>query len=355
MAKKSKKDELTPEQEFIIAIDLLEKEKGINKEILFEAIENSLVTACKNNFGEAENVKVDIDRTTGKVEVYALKVVTSDVENPLLQIDIIKAKEFYGNVSEGDVIREVITPKNFGRIAAGKAKQIIIQKIREEERRVLSEKYQENLNKIMTGKITRILPNGIIVNFGDIEAILNENEMIKGERYKLGDRIKVYVLDIKANHSKVPKLVITRNAPEFIIGLFKNEVQELRDGIIEIKNIVREAGSRTKISVLSNVPEIDPVGSCVGVNKQRIDLILQEIGNEKVDIVEYSDDIETYIKNSISPAKVISININNEENKAYIVVPEDQLSLAIGKSGQNVRLAAKLTGIKLEISSENEK
>jgi len=339
--------------EFILALNQIEKEKGISKEILIEAIENSLITACKNNYGTSQNIKVIIDRENGDVNVYAEKEVVEKVEDPNLTISLEKAREIDRSYDIGDIVNVEVTPKNFGRIAAGKAKQVVVQKIREAERDVLFNQYITKEKEIVTGIIQREVKGSIVVNLGKIDAMLMEKEQVPGETYLPNERIKVYVVEVKES-TKGPKIYVSRTHPELIKRLFEQEVPEVHDGVVEIKSISREAGSRTKIAVHSNNPNVDPVGSCVGHNGARVGIIVHELKGEKIDIVPWSEDPAKFISASLSPSKVVKVAVDVKSKSAKVVVPDYQLSLAIGKEGQNARLAAKLTGYKIDIKSETQ-
>lgn len=339
--------------EFIGAIEQIAKEKGIDKELLFEAIETSLVSACKKNFGTSQNIKVSIDRENGDVNVYAQKTVVENVENSALEISLEEAREIDINYELGDIVDIEVTPKNFGRIAAQTAKQVVIQRIREAEREIIYNHYITKERDIMTGIIQRKERKNIMINLGKAEAILQPNEQIPTEEYELNSRIKVYILEVKQT-TKGSQIFVSRTHPELVKRLFEQEVPEVYEGIVEIKSIAREAGSRTKMAVHSNDPEVDPVGACVGQNGQRVNVIVNELRGEKIDIIQWSDDPKEFIAAALSPSKVIKV-ITDEENKsASVIVPDYQLSLAIGKEGQNARLAAKLTGWKIDIKSESQ-
>ena len=340
-------------RELINALNQIEKEKDISKDILLEALENSLVAACKNNFGRADNIKVSIDRETGQVNVYAMKEVVEEVTDPVTQISLAQAKMKDGNFKLGDMVSVEVTPKNFGRIAAQKAKQVVVQKIREEERKVLYQQYSSKERDIVTGIVQRYVGNNVSINLGKVDAMLNENEQVKGEVFRPTDRIKLYVLEVK-DTPKGPRILVSRTHPELVKRLFEAEVAEIQDGTVEIKSIAREAGSRTKMAVWSNNPNVDAVGACVGVNGARVNAIVYELRDEKIDIINWSDDPAKLIENALSPAKVISVTADEEEKSARVIVPDYQLSLAIGKEGQNARLAAKLTGYKIDIKSESQ-
>ena len=342
--------------ELMESLDILEKEKGISKETLFEAIENSLITACKNHFGKADNVTVEIDRETGDFHVYAQKEVVAeaaDVEDELLQIALADAQKVSKKASVGDVINVEIKSKEFGRIATTNAKNVILQKIREEERNVIYKQYFEKEKDVVTGVVQRYIGRNVSINLGKADAILAETEMVKGETFRPTERIKVYVLDVKSG-PKGPRINVSRTHPELVKRLFEEEVTEIRDGVVEIRSIAREAGSRTKIAVWSNNENVDPVGACVGMNGARVSAIVDELGGEKIDIVNWDDNPGNLVQNALSPASVVAVFADPDEKTAKVVVPDDQLSLAIGKEGQNARLAAKLTGYKIDIKSESQ-
>ena len=339
--------------EFIGALEQLAKEKGIDKELLFEAIETSLVSACKKNFGTSQNIKVIIDRDNGDVSVYAQKTVVEEVENDALEISLEEAKSIKANYEIGDIIDIEVTPKNFGRIAAQTAKQVVVQRIREAEREIIYNQYITKEKDIITGIIQRKERKNVIINLGKTEAILPPNEQIVGEEYNFNSRIKVYVLEVKQT-TKGPQITVSRTHPELVKRLFEQEVPEVYEGMMEIKSIAREAGSRTKMSVYSKDPEVDPVGACVGQNGQRVNIIVNELKGEKIDIIQWNEDPKEYIAAALSPSKVIDVSINEEDKSAKVVVPDYQLSLAIGKEGQNARLAAKLTGWRIDIKSESQ-
>lgn len=340
-------------KELIEALNVLEKEKDISKEVLLEAIENSLITAYKNHFDKADNVKVTIDRETGDFAIYAEKEVVENVEDPVTQISVDAAHEISKKHQLGDVINVEIKSKEFGRIATQNAKNIITQKIREEERRAIFDKYNGKEKDIVTGIVQRINGRSISINLGKADAILNESEQVKGEVFMPNDRVKLYVVEVK-DGTKGPRILVSRTHPELVKRLFEAEVTEVKDGVVEIVNIAREAGSRSKISVRSNNPNVDPVGACVGVNGSRVNAIVDELRGEKIDIINWSDNPAILIENALSPAKVVSVIADDEDKTARVVVPDYQLSLAIGKEGQNARLAARLTGFKIDIKSESQ-
>ena len=342
-------------KQLIEALNQIEKEKDISKEVLLEAMENSLVAACKNHFGKADNIKVYIDRKTGAVSVFAERVVVEQVQDPVMEISLSEATMKFpkGKYELGDIVQVEVTPKNFGRIAAQKAKQVVVQKIREEERKVLFNQYYGREKDIVTGIVQRYVGNNVSINLGKVDAVLMENEQIKGERFRPTDRVKLYVLEVK-DTTKGPKITVSRTHPELVKRLFEAEVTEVKEGIVEIKSISREAGDRTKMAVYSNEPNVDPVGACVGLNGARVNAIVNELGGEKIDIVNWSNDPAELIENALSPAKVVSVDVNEEEMSAKVIVPDYQLSLAIGRQGQNARLAARLTGYKIDIKSESQ-
>ena len=341
----------TDNRELIEALDELEKEKEISKDIILEAIENSLLAACKNHFGKSDNIKVNINRETGEVTVFAEKDIVEDVNDPAMEISLSDAKKISEDKEIGDKVDIVVTPKDFGRIAAQKAKQVVVQKIREEERKVIYNQYYEKENDIITGVVQRVIGNNISVNIGKIDTILTESEQVKTEHLRPSDRIKLYVVEVK-DTTKGPRITVSRTHPELVKRLFEYEVTEIADGTVEIMGIAREAGSRTKMAVYSSNPDVDPVGACVGVNGSRVNAIVEELRGEKIDIINWSDEPKVLIENALSPAKVLSVEVDVEEKKASVSVPDFQLSLAIGKEGQNARLAARLTGYKIDIKSE---
>lgn len=339
--------------ELLEALNMLEKEKEISKETLLDAIENSLLNACKNHFGKADNIKVIMDHDTCDYQLFAEKTVVETVEDPLEQISLDEASQLDGHYDLGDIVRVPIESKSFGRIATQNAKNLILQKIREEERKVVYDQYFEKEKDIVTGIVQRYVGKNVSINLGKADAMLTENEQVKGEVFKPTERIKLYVVEVK-NTTKGPKILVSRTHPELVKRLFESEVTEVRDGIVEIKSIAREAGSRTKIAVWSNDPDVDPVGACVGMNGARVNAIVNELRGEKIDIINWSDNPAILIENALSPAKVISVMADPDEKKASVIVPDYQLSLAIGKEGQNARLAARLTGYKIDIKSETQ-
>ena len=354
MAARKTKSTKADRTELIEALNAIEKEKQISKDIILEAIENSLLAACKNQFGKSENIRVNIDRETGEVKVFAdYEVVEDDmIEDDALQIGITEAKlRFRDDVEVGEKVSTEVTPKNFGRIAAQKAKQVVVQKIREEERKVLYVQYLEKEREVITGIVQRYSGKNVCINLGRVDAILMESEQVRGEHFRPTEHIKLYVVEVK-DTPKGPRITVSRSHPEFVKRLFEEEVTEIQDGIVTIESIAREAGSRTKIAVSTVGPNVDAVGACVGMNGSRVNAIVNELRGEKIDIVNWSDMPEIFIENALSPAVVMDVSIDEYEKTARVIVPENQLSLAIGKEGQNARLAAKLTGYKIDIKCE---
>ncbi len=339
--------------ELLEALTILEQEKNISKETLLEAIENSLLTACKNHFGKADNIKVNIDPETCEFHVLAEKTVVEKVEDDVTEISLANARMIDSAYNLGDVVNVEVKSKEFGRIATQNAKNVILQKIREEERKAIYSEYYSMEKDVVTGIVQRYVGKNISINLGKADAILTENEQVKGEVFKPTERIKVYILEVKST-PKGPKIMVSRTHPELVKRLFESEVTEVKDGIVEIKSIAREAGSRTKIAVYSNDPDVDPVGACVGMNGARVNAIVSELRGEKIDIINWNENPAMLIENALSPAKVISVIADGEEKSAKVVVPDYQLSLAIGKEGQNARLAARLTGFKIDIKSETQ-
>ena len=339
--------------ELLEALTILEQEKNISKETLLEAIENSLLTACKNHFGKADNIKVNIDPETCEFHVLAGKTVVEKVEDDVTEISLANARMIDSEYNLGDVVNVEVKSKEFGRIATQNAKNVILQKIREEERKAIYSEYYSMEKDVVTGIVQRYVGKNISINLGKADAILTENEQVKGEVFKPTERIKVYILEVKST-PKGPKIMVSRTHPELVKRLFESEVTEVKDGIVEIKSIAREAGSRTKIAVYSNDPDVDPVGACVGMNGARVNAIVSELRGEKIDIINWNENPAMLIENALSPAKVISVIADGEEKSAKVVVPDYQLSLAIGKEGQNARLAARLTGFKIDIKSETQ-
>ncbi|HOM01220.1 MAG TPA: transcription termination factor NusA [Acetivibrio sp.] len=339
--------------DLIHALEQLEKEKGIDKDTIIEAIEAALISAYKRSFGSSQNVRVAVDRETGDFKVFALKKVTANPQNELLEISIENAKRINPGFEENDIVEIEVTPRKFGRIAAQTAKQVVVQRIREAERGIIFNEFSNKEGEIVTGVVQRIERKNVIIDLGKAEAILAPAEQIPGEEYKFNDRIKTYIIEVKKT-TKGPQIMVSRTHPGIIKRLFELEVPEIYEGIVEIKSISREPGSRTKIAVYSKDDNVDPVGACVGQKGTRVQAIVDELRGEKIDIIKWSSNPEEYISSSLSPAKVIRVDINEEEKSAKVTVPDFHLSLAIGKEGQNARLAAKLTGWKIDIKSESQ-
>lgn len=340
-------------KELMGALDELERDKNISKETLLDAIEQSLIQAYKNHFGKADNVHVTINRETGDFSVFADRKVVEFVEDPAEEISLVEAQKQNTNAEVGDILKVPVHSDKFGRIATQNAKNIILQKIREEERKVLYDQYHGNEKEVVTGIVQRVVGHNVSVNLGKADAVLAENEQVKGETFQPTERIKVYILEVK-DTPKGPRILVSRTHPGLVKRLFESEVAEVKDGTVEIKSIAREAGSRTKLAVWSNDPDVDPVGACVGVNGARVSAIVNELRGEKIDIINWDENPAILIENALSPAKVIAVMADPDEKTALVVVPDYQLSLAIGKEGQNARLAARLTGFKIDIKSETQ-
>ena len=339
--------------ELLEALDILEKEKNISKDVMLEAIENSLLSACKNHFGTSDNIKIVMDRNTCDYSVYAEREVVEEVFDPAIEISLEDAEKINPALHIGDIAQVELHSKEFGRIATQNAKNLILQKIREEERKAVFDQYFEKEKDIVTGIVQRYIGKNISVNLGKADAILTENEQVKGEHFEPTERIKLYIVEVK-NTPKGPKILVSRTHPELVKRLFESEVAEVKDGTVEIKSIAREAGSRTKMAVWSNDPNVDPVGACVGMNGARVNAVVKELRGEKIDIINWDENPAILIENALSPAKVIAVMADPDEKTALVVVPDYQLSLAIGKEGQNARLAARLTGFKIDIKSETQ-
>ncbi|MDR5658223.1 transcription termination factor NusA [Serpentinicella sp. ANB-PHB4] len=339
--------------EFIEALEQIQKDKGINKDILIDALEAALISSYKRNFGTSQNVRVSINRENGEVHVYSQKNVVDTVEDELLDISLEDAKAINPKYEIDDVIESEVTPKNFGRIAAQTAKQVVVQRIREAERDVVYDQFINRESDIITGSVSRTAKGIVYISLGKTEAVLAPSEQMPTEQYNHGDRIKCYIFEVKRT-TKGPQIALSRTHPGLIKRLFELEVPEIHDGIVEIKSISREAGSRTKIAVTSTDANVDPVGACVGPKGGRVQIIVDELKGEKIDIIKYSEDPIEYITSALSPAKVINVDIDEELKTAKVIVPDYQLSLAIGKEGQNARLAAKLTGWKIDIKAESQ-
>lgn len=338
--------------DFLQAIKDIEQEKGIDADVLLEAIEAALISAYKKNFG-APNVRVHMDRVTGEIKVYARKEVVEKVEDEAATISLDEARKIDPNYEIGDVVEIEVTTKNFGRIAAQTAKQVVVQRIREAERNIIYDEFVSKEDDVVTGIIQRQEVGNIYVDLGKVEAILLPTEQIAGEQYIQGERIKAYIVEVKKT-TKGPQILLSRTHPGLLKRLFELEVPEIFDGAVEIKSVAREAGSRSKIAVYSKDENVDPVGACVGPKGMRVQAIVNELKGEKIDIVKFSKDPAIYAANALSPAKVVKVKVDEEQKIAQVVVPDYQLSLAIGKEGQNARLAAKLTGWKIDIKSESQ-
>lgn len=339
--------------ELLDALTALEEQKGISRDVLIEAIEAALVTAYKRNFNQAQNVRVDLNLDTGSMVVYSRKNVVDDVEDERLEMALEDAQFINPAYQIGDIVEEEVTPRNFGRIAAQTAKQVVTQRVREAERGLIYEEYVDREDDIVTGTIERQDARNIYVSIGKVEAALPVNEQMQGEVYKPTSRIRVYITKVERT-TRGPQVIVSRTHPGLLRRLFEMEVPEIYDGTVEIKSIAREAGDRSKISVYAHNEEVDPVGSCVGAKGARVQTIVNELNGEKIDIVEWSEDPVVFVANALSPSKVLDVQVNEEEKSTTVVVPDYQLSLAIGKRGQNARLAAKLTGWKIDIKSETD-
>lgn len=339
--------------DFIEALEEIEKEKGIDKDTLIDAIEAALISSYKRNFNTAQNVRVDINRLTGVIKVFARKTVVEEVFDPRMEITLEAARSINPNFHMDDIVEIEVTPRDFGRIAAQTAKQVVTQRIREAERGLIYNAYIDKEEDIITGIVQRADPRNYYVDLGKIEALLPLNEVMPTEQFKHGDRIKSYITKVE-NTTKGPQIMLSRTHPGLLKRLFELEVPEIYDGLVEIRSVAREAGFRSKIAVHSNDPEVDPVGSCVGPRGMRVQTIVTELKGEKIDIVRYSDDVKIYVANALSPSKVIEVEVFEEEKMCRVIVPDYQLSLAIGIKGQNARLAAKLTGWKIDIKSETQ-
>ncbi len=338
--------------ELLEALTILEKEKEISKETMLEAIENSLINACKNHFGKADNVKVIMNHETCEYSLYAEKTVVETVEDDVMEISLADAKMRDSKFELGDIVQIPIESKSFGRIATQNAKNLILQKIREEERKVVYDQYFEKEKDIVTGIVQRYVGKNISINLGKADAMLTENEQVKGEVFKPTERIKLYVVEVK-NTTKGPKILVSRTHPELVKRLFESEVTEVREGIVEIKSVSREAGSRTKIAVWSKDPNVDAVGACIGAKRSRITAVVNELNGEKIDIIPWSEVTEEFIAKALAPAEVLKTVVTSAEEKTCtVIVPNNQLSLAIGNKGQNAKLAAKLTGFKIDIKPQ---
>lgn len=339
--------------ELLLALEQLEKEKGLELNMLFDVIEDAMVKAYKNNFGATHNVEVQLNRETGEIVVYSVRIVADEVIDEITQISIDEARKINPQFESGDIVREKVTPRDFGRIAAQSAKQVVVQKIREAERGVIYDEYASRETEIVNGVIHRVSKGIVYINLGRTEATMQPNEQIASEDYIQGAHIRTVITEVK-NSTKGPQIFVSRTHPALVKRLFEIEVPEIHDGEVEIKNISREPGSRTKIAVYSPNPDLDPVGACVGQKGHRVQNIVDELQGEKIDVIEWNENPAILISNALSPSKVMRVEVDEDDNTALVVVPDYQLSLAIGKEGQNARLAAKLTGWKIDIKSETQ-
>ena len=348
------KNQAIDNKELILALEDLEKEKGIKKEYLLESIETALVTAYKRNFDSLENVRVEMDKKTGATHVYSVKEVVKKVENPETQIKVKDAQKINPDLNEGDNLETEIIPRNFGRIAAQTAKQVIIQKLRELEREIIFTEYNDRKGEIVSGLVQKADRNIVVMDLGKLEGVMPSKEQIPTEHYKVNDKIKAYVVDVEKGAKGAPQVIVSRSHPDFVRKLLEFEIPEIYEGVIEIKSVSRDAGNRSKVAVYSPDPNIDPVGSCVGQKGVRIQNVINELNGEKIDVIEWNEDPSIYIASALLPAQILAVDIKEEEKFAQVIVPDDQLSLAIGKAGQNARLAARLTNWKIDIKSETQ-
>ena len=340
-------------KEFLQTLKELAYEKGIDEELLFETIEAALISAYRRNFGSAQNVRIALSRETGAFHVFGIKTVVEEAENDITDISLAQARAINPDYAVGDVIEIEMTPANFGRIAAQTAKQVVMQRLREAERGIVYEEYMNRSADIVTGIVQRVEGRNVFVDIGRAEAVLMATEQMPTETYNYGDTLRAYIIEVKRT-SRGPQIMLSRTHPGLLKKLFELQVPEMQEGVVEIKSIAREAGSRSKIAVASSEERVDPIGACVGPHYMRVQAVVDELAGEKIDIVKWSEDPATYIANSLNPAKVISVAVNEAEKVSRVIVPDYQLSLAIGKEGQNARLAAKLTGWKIDIKSESQ-
>ena len=352
MARKNTKEKDNG-KEFLQTLKELAYEKGIDEELLFETIEAALISAYRRNFGAAQNVRISLSRETGAFHVFAIKTVVDEVESDVTEISLARARAINPDYTVGDVVEIEMTPANFGRIAAQTAKQVVMQRLREAERSIVYEEYMNRSSEIVTGIVQRIEGHNVFVDIGRAEAVLMATEQLPTETYNYGDTVRAYIIEVKRT-SRGPQIMLSRTHPGLLKKLFELQVPEIQEGVVEIRSIAREAGSRSKVAVWSSEERVDPIGACVGPHYMRVQAVVDELAGEKIDIVKWSDDPATYIANSLNPAKVISVAVNEAEKISRVVVPDYQLSLAIGKEGQNARLAAKLTGWKIDIKSETQ-
>ena len=348
------KEQAIDNKELILALEELEKEKGIKKDYLLESIETALVTAYKRNFDALENVRVEMDKQTGATHVYSVKEVMEKANDEATEISIKEAQKINPDLGEGDTVEVEIVPRNFGRIAAQTAKQVIIQKLREAERDIIFNEFNERKGEIVSGLIQKADHNIVVMDLGKLEGVMPAKEQIPTEKYKVNEKIKGYVLDVERGAKGAPQVIVSRSHPDFVRKLLEFEIPEIYEGVIEIKSVSRDPGYRSKVAVYSPDPNIDPVGSCVGQKGVRIQNVINELNGEKIDVIEWNEDPSIYISSALLPAKILAVDIKEEEKFAQVIVPDDQLSLAIGKSGQNARLAAKLTNWKIDIKSETQ-
>lgn len=337
--------------EFIQALEQVSKEKELDIDVIVEAVEISLATACKKNYGNSQDVEVVIDRETGEIHVYSKKEVKEEPNRDLGEISIEEAKEYKKRAKEGDIIKIEVTPKDFGRVAAQTAKQVVMQKLREAERELVFSDFSNKEREIVTGIVQKVSKGATFINLGRVEAVMPISEQVPTERYEMNERIKVIITEVNQT-PKGPQVIVSRASSEFIRRLFEQEIPEIFDGVVEIKGIVREAGSKTKVAVVSHDDDVEALGSCVGKAGQRINLIMSELEGEKIDIVLWNKDVKEYIAAALSPASVVDIELSDDEKSAVVTVPENELSLAIGKNGQNVRMAARLVGCKIDIKGD---
>ena len=357
MKKQAKSQEKAPaidNKELILALEELEKEKGMDKEYLLEAIETALVTAYKRNFDSLENVKVEMDRQTGATHLYAIKKVVEKVEAPETEIELKEAQKINPDYNVDDEINIEIVPRDFGRIAAQTAKQVIIQKLREAEREIVYNEFEERKGEIVSGLIQKADGNIVVMDLGKLEGVMPKKEQIPTETYRVNDKIKGYIVKVEKGQKGAPQVMVSRSHPDFVRKLLEFEIPEIYEGVIEIKSVSRDPGYRSKVAVYSPDPNIDPVGSCVGQKGVRIQNVINELNGEKIDVIEWNEDPSIYIAASLLPAQILAVDIKPENKFAQVIVPDDQLSLAIGKSGQNARLAARLTDWKIDIKSETQ-
>lgn len=339
--------------DFLNALEDIESDKGISKDVLLEAIEVALLSAYKKDFGSKENVSVEIDDEAGAVKVFSRKKVVEEVNNEHYEINLEKAKDIDSSVEVGDYVDVEVTPENFGRIAAQTAKQVVMQRIREAERDVLYEEYKRKEGEIITGTIQRFHKDNVLIDMGKTEALLPVSEQMPNEDYRVGSRLKLYVVEVSST-TKGPRILVSRTHPALLKRLFEVEVPEIFDGIVEIRSVAREAGFRSKVAVSSYDSKVDPVGACVGPQGMRVKSVVEQLNGEKIDIVQYNENPKQFVSNALNPAEVVEVMLDEEQQSATVVVPDFQLSLAIGKEGQNARLAAKLTGWKIDIKKESE-